>query len=106
MSKQVAIPPPGFDDLSIDEQIEYVQSLWERITADPSKVPVPDWHRKILNDRLKAYREEPEGGATWDQVREEIERKLSGLRVTSYPFPIRLLHLNNISFKIVSYGGK
>ena len=77
MSKQVAIPPPGFDDLSIDEQIEYVQSLWERIAADPSKVPVPDWHRKILKDRLKAYREEPEGGATWDQVREEIERKLS-----------------------------
>ena len=65
MSKQVAIPPLGFDDLSIDEQIEYVQSLWQRIAADPSKVPVPDWHRKLLKDHLKAYREEPDGGATY-----------------------------------------
>ena len=33
MSKIVPIPPPGFDDLSVDEQIDFVQSLWDRIAA-------------------------------------------------------------------------
>jgi hypothetical protein len=26
-------PPQGFDDLSVDEQIDFVQSLWDRIAA-------------------------------------------------------------------------
>jgi putative addiction module component (TIGR02574 family) len=76
MTRAIKIPPPGFDDLPVDDQIEYVQSLWERIAADPSKVPVPDWHREILDKRLKTYDEQPNDGDTWDQVREEIERKL------------------------------
>ena len=73
MIKSATIPPPGFDALSVDEQIEYVQSLWEWIAADPAKVPVPDWHRKILDERLRAYREQTEEGITWDQARDDIE---------------------------------
>ena len=76
MTKSIPIPPPGFDDLSVDQKIDYVQSLWERIAADPSKVPVPDWHREVVAERLEAYRELPEEGSSWDQVRENIERKL------------------------------
>jgi hypothetical protein len=29
----VSHPPPGFDELSVEEQIDYVQSLWNRIAA-------------------------------------------------------------------------
>lgn len=29
MPKLVPNPPPGFDDLSVDEKIDYVESLWE-----------------------------------------------------------------------------
>ena len=76
MTDAVKIPPPGFDDLSVDDQIEYVQSLWERISADPSRVPVPDWHREILDKRLREYNAKPNAGDSWEQVREEIERKL------------------------------
>ena len=76
MTKSIPIPPPGFDDLSVDQKIDYVQSLWERIAADPSKVPVHDWHRDVVAERLDAYRERPEEGSSWDQVRENIERKL------------------------------
>ena len=46
MPKPVAIPPPGFDQLTVEEQIDYVQLLWERIAATPDQVPVPDWHRE------------------------------------------------------------
>ena len=41
MPKLVPNPPPGFDDLSVEEKIDYVQSLWERIAARPDQVPVP-----------------------------------------------------------------
>ena len=45
MPKPLPLPPPGFDELSVDEKIDYLQSLWGRIAATPDTVPVPDWHR-------------------------------------------------------------
>jgi putative addiction module component (TIGR02574 family) len=54
MSQALPLPPPGFDALSVDEQIDYVQSLWDHIAARPEDVPVPDWHREILAERLAA----------------------------------------------------
>ncbi|MDN5942113.1 MAG: addiction module protein [Nitrospira sp.] len=76
MSKIVPIPPPGFDDLSVDEQIDFVQSLWDRIAATAEQVPVPEWHRQIICERLAAYNANPSAGRLWADVRTGIERKL------------------------------
>lgn len=76
MSKKVSTPPPGFDDLPVDEQIEFVQSLWDRIAAMPEEIPIPDWHRRIIRERLEAYHAQPSAGRLWTDVRTDIERKL------------------------------
>jgi putative addiction module component (TIGR02574 family) len=55
MSQALPIPPAGFDALSLDDKIDYVQSLWDRIAARPEDVPVPDWHREIINERLAGH---------------------------------------------------
>ena len=76
MARSVPIPPPGFDDLPVDEQIDYVQSLWDRIAAKPDEVPVPEWHKQALDERLESYRSNPNEGKSWDEVREQARRKL------------------------------
>jgi putative addiction module component (TIGR02574 family) len=76
MPKITPKPPPGFDDLSVDEQIDYVQSLWERIAASPERVPVPEWHQRIIGERLEAYKANPTAGRTWEEIRKDIEKKL------------------------------
>jgi hypothetical protein len=45
-------PPPGFDDLSVDEKLDYLQSLWERTAAAAATIPVPDWHHEVVRERL------------------------------------------------------
>ena len=77
MPKPVAIPPPGFDQLTVEEQIDYVQSLWERIAATPDQVPVPDWHREVLDKRLKDFEATPDAGESWDVVRDRLRDKLT-----------------------------
>jgi putative addiction module component (TIGR02574 family) len=79
MPKPVAIPPPGFDQLTVEEQIDYVQSLWERIAATPDQVPVPDWHREVLNERLKDFEANPDAGESWDTVRDRLRDNLRKL---------------------------
>ena len=78
MAKTIPNPPPGFDDLSIDERVDYIQSLWDRVAAKPEDIPVPDFHRQVLDERLARYRANPEGGRPWGEVREEISGKLHG----------------------------
>jgi len=76
----VPLPPPGFDDLSVDEKIDYLQSLWGRIAATPATVPVPDWHLDVVRERLEGLETEPDAGEDWNVVRERIRRKLSPRR--------------------------
>lgn len=76
MLKQNPSPPPGFDDLSVAERIDFVQSLWDCIAATPEQFLVPDWHRRIIRERLEAYRTNPTDGRPWADVRAEIEAKL------------------------------
>ena len=72
MGNSVQLPPPGFDDLSVEEQLEYVEALWNRIAESPERVPVPDWHRRVIKERLAAG----SPSRPWDEVRRDVEQKL------------------------------
>lgn len=72
MPKPVPLPPPGFDELSVDDKIDYLQSLWVRIAATPEAIPVPDWHREIVDQRVKDLEANPDAGDSWDAVHERL----------------------------------
>lgn len=76
MSEHLPLPPPGFAALSVQEQIDYVQSLWDQIAANPERVPVPDWHREILEQRLAAYRTGAEDGRPWEDFEKDLRVEL------------------------------
>jgi len=69
MAQPSPVPPPGFDTLSVDEQIDYVHALWARIVDGGRPVPVPDWHRKEIEER-RARPSQP--GRSWEEVRAEL----------------------------------
>ena len=76
MAANLPLPPPGFDDLSLDDQIDYVQSLWDRIAAKPDEVPVPDWHREVIRQRMAEQQASPSEGRPWEEVRDETRDQL------------------------------
>lgn len=76
MSQTIELPPAGFDALSVEEQIDYLHSLWERIAAQPEQVPVPDWHREVRAERLVALSKNPDEGKNWDDFDRELTKEL------------------------------
>ena len=68
--------PPEFDALSSDEQISFVQDLWDRIAQHPERVAIPEEHRRILDERLRDYAANPSAGRPWSEVRDELLAKL------------------------------
>jgi putative addiction module component (TIGR02574 family) len=77
MSQALPLPPPGFDALSIDEQIDYVQTLWDHIAAKAEDVPVPDWHREILAERLASHDASRDQGQEWEAFEKDLTAELS-----------------------------
>jgi len=77
MSQALPLPSHGFDALSVDEQIDYVQSLWDHIAAKPEDVPVPDWHREILTERLAAHHANRDQGQEWGEFEKDLTAELS-----------------------------
>jgi putative addiction module component (TIGR02574 family) len=77
MSQTLPLPPPGFAALSVEEQIDYVQSLWDHIAARPEQVPIPEWHREILDERLKRYQADLNNGRSWEEFEQEIISELN-----------------------------
>jgi putative addiction module component (TIGR02574 family) len=76
---QPAVPPPGFDELSADEKLEYIQALWDHLFERPEEVPVPDWHRQVVTERLAAHRRGELSSRPWPDIRDEL---LARLRTT------------------------
>jgi hypothetical protein len=76
MASNLELPPPGFDHFPVEERIEYVQILWDRISAKPGDVPVPDWHRQVVRERLASDQRTPEDARPWSEVRDALLGKL------------------------------
>jgi len=75
MSSKIPFPPPGFDELTADEQVEYVQELWDYIVDSRSaQISIPDWHRELIKERLA--RENPEEGISWEEFEKELLEQL------------------------------
>lgn len=80
MPSALQVPPTGFDDLSVDDQIDYVESLWDRIAAQQDRAPVPPWHRELLAERLAEHRREPDAGRPWEDVEADLRTRLASRR--------------------------
>lgn len=78
MSDSVPSIPPGFDEMEIDAQLEIVHALWDRIAARPEAVPVPEWHLRLLGERLERGKGRPETAMDWDEFEEKLMRRFSG----------------------------
>jgi putative addiction module component (TIGR02574 family) len=64
--------PSDIDGLSLSERLQLVQDLWDSIAEDSESIPVTESQRKILERRLRSYREEGEPGRSWSEVREDL----------------------------------
>ncbi|MBI4603929.1 MAG: addiction module protein [Planctomycetes bacterium] len=61
-----------FRQLSVAEQLRLVQDLWDEIAAGSTGLPLPDAHRKLLDERLREHESDPGGVEPWEKVRDSI----------------------------------
>ncbi|HYK00680.1 MAG TPA: addiction module protein [Thermoanaerobaculia bacterium] len=57
-------------DLTTDERLHLIEKLWDSLP--PHDVPVPDWHKEVLEERLEDHRRNPDDSVSWEEVRKEL----------------------------------
>jgi hypothetical protein len=75
MSSPIQFPPPGFDDLSKEEQATYVEELSNYVYGSED-AQIPDWHWEILEKRMADSGEDLENGTTWEEFEKELKEEL------------------------------
>jgi len=72
----VALPSKA-DLLKLDvaTRLDLIEALWDSIANDEvaaSQLPLTEAERAMLDERLREYREDPEAGQPWAEVRSEF----------------------------------
>ena len=70
---------PAMEQLSqlpVSERLGLVQDLWDSIGESQAELPIQEWHRQLVQERLAGFdgREE-EMGLTREQVWQEVDKK-------------------------------
>lgn len=68
-----------FERLSVDERIQLVQELWDRVAADPELLPpLTAAERSELDRRLAAYESDPTRAVPGEEVFRRLRKQGSG----------------------------
>ena len=74
--EHTSVPEPtGFSELSKEEQIRYLQALWDRISERPGEIPVPESHLELAEQRLAEFRRDPRRARLAHDVLDALGRK-------------------------------
>jgi putative addiction module component (TIGR02574 family) len=56
--------------LQPEERQELAEMLWQSLEGEP--VPLPEWQRRLLDERIAALDERPEEGSSWQEVEARV----------------------------------
>ena len=61
-------------ELPLDERLELAQILWESVEPENEArfLAIPDWQRRILDERLADIECNPAAEQTWEEVKAEL----------------------------------
>ena len=62
--------------LSVDERIHLVQTIWDSIAIDSEISEISTEHKKILEERLLAHKNNPNDVVSWEEVKKSVKKIL------------------------------
>jgi putative addiction module component (TIGR02574 family) len=59
-------------NLTFTEKLQIMEAIWEDLRAQAERVPVPQWHQDLLDQRRKAVEEGREELLDWDSIKDSL----------------------------------
>lgn len=59
--------------LSVEERLRLAEQIWDSIAENPENLPLSEAQRAELDRRLEAYKQSPDAGSSWEEVKERLK---------------------------------
>ncbi len=66
------ITQADIDAMPIDTKLALVEAIWDSIATSPEAVPVPQWHKDILDRRLADENAETD---SWENAKKRLGKQ-------------------------------
>ena len=63
--------------MSLPEKLSLMEALWDELCQREEEVPVPDWHKQVLNEREQQIKEGKATFGEWEAAKERIRKRVS-----------------------------
>lgn len=72
---QKSLPEMDIEQLSVAQRLELISQLWDSIPDTIEALPLPDWHREMIERRLASADASPESAIPWERVKARLRER-------------------------------
>lgn len=65
------------ETMTVTEKLEALDLIWTDLRRTVEYLPVPEWHKQILETRRKAFENGEIGYTDWETAKQEIRDRVS-----------------------------
>lgn len=68
------------ENMPASDKLELAWMLWDSAFEEENKMPLPEWQKKILDERLSYSLAHPDSTRPWQEAMARIEARLKNVR--------------------------
>ena len=65
------------DQMTVQEKLQVMETLWEDLTRTPDSFDSPEWHRDVLDERRRQAATGHAAFTDWEKAKEAIRREIA-----------------------------
>ncbi len=63
------------DDLTVAQKLNLMEKIWVNLSQNPSSIPSPDWHGRVLAKRLEAVENGDLDFVDWADAKRRLQQR-------------------------------
>jgi putative addiction module component (TIGR02574 family) len=69
--------PVDLKEMSLPDKLRLMEALWDELCRREEDVPVPEWHKELLDERERQVKEGQAKFIDWETAKERIAKRTS-----------------------------
>lgn len=65
------------EEMTFPDKLQLLEALWNDLSRRPDKLPSPDWHKDVLEERRQRVQSGEDTFADWETAKQDIRKRIS-----------------------------
>lgn len=71
------MPTLPLEKMTVQEKLQVMEEIWSDLCCNQNRIPVPQWHKDILDKREKLVKEGKATFVDWESAKKRIADRIS-----------------------------